>query len=151
MSLARRIRDYRYAKGWGPDELANRAKISRTALYQIECGKTETPRAGTLNRIARALGVDIEMLMGGSMAAWDGATEDGKLEAEAAAGRKFLDIQPVAPPALMTLTTTISTSRQQELELKFRELLQSPLGDGLVRLVEATYRLLPSAAERTAV
>ena len=32
MNLAKRIRDLRYSKGWGPDELANRAKISRTAL-----------------------------------------------------------------------------------------------------------------------
>ena len=55
MSLAKRIRDCRYAKGWGPDELAQKAAISRTALYQIECGKTEAPRAGTIRRIARAL------------------------------------------------------------------------------------------------
>lgn len=32
MSLAQRVRDIRYAKGWGPDELANLAEISRTAL-----------------------------------------------------------------------------------------------------------------------
>ena len=46
MSLAQRVRDYRYSKGWGPDELAGRAAISRTALYQIESGKTELPRRG---------------------------------------------------------------------------------------------------------
>ena len=44
MSLAQRVRDFRYSKGWGPDELANRAEISRTALYQIESGKTGLPR-----------------------------------------------------------------------------------------------------------
>ena len=43
MSLAQRVRDFRYSKGWGPDELANRAEISRTALYQIESGKTGLP------------------------------------------------------------------------------------------------------------
>src|SRR6478735_2087746 len=64
MTLAKRIRDCRYAKGWGPDELAQRADISRTALYQIECGKTESPRAGTIRRIARALEVPVESLMG---------------------------------------------------------------------------------------
>ena len=56
MNLAKRIRDLRYSKGWGPDELANRAKISRTALYQIERGNTSKPQAGTLRRISRALG-----------------------------------------------------------------------------------------------
>src|SRR5438105_2299996 len=63
MTLARRVRDCRYAKGWGPDELATRAEISRTALYQIECGKTETPRAGTLRRIAKALEIPIDALI----------------------------------------------------------------------------------------
>ncbi len=60
MSLAQRVRDFRYSKGWGPDELASRAEISRTALYQIESGKTELPRAGTLRRIAVALEVPMD-------------------------------------------------------------------------------------------
>src|SRR6185437_6877361 len=64
MSLAQRVRDFRYSKGWGPDELASRAAISRTALYQIESGKTELPRAGTLRRIALALEVSMELLLG---------------------------------------------------------------------------------------
>src|SRR3954471_23421019 len=64
MSLAQRVRDFRYSKGWGPDELASRASISRTALYQIESGKTELPRAGTLRRIALALEVSMESLLG---------------------------------------------------------------------------------------
>jgi transcriptional regulator with XRE-family HTH domain len=64
MSLSQRVRDYRYSKGWGPDELASRASISRTALYQIESGKTELPRAGTLRRIAIALEVPMESLLG---------------------------------------------------------------------------------------
>src|SRR3954463_8114986 len=64
MTLAKRVRDCRYAKGWGPDELAGRAEISRTALYQIESGKTELPRAGTLRRIAIALDVSMEHLLG---------------------------------------------------------------------------------------
>lgn len=64
MTLAQRVRDFRYAKGWGPDELANRAEISRTALYQIESGKTGLPRAGTLRRIAVALEVSMDALLG---------------------------------------------------------------------------------------
>ncbi len=64
MSLAQRVRDFRYSKGWGPDELASRAEISRTALYQIESGKTGLPRAGTLRRIALALDVSMDELLG---------------------------------------------------------------------------------------
>src|SRR3954453_18257237 len=64
ISLAQRVRDFRYSKGWGPDELASRAEISRTALYQIESGKTGLPRAGTLRRIAVALDVTMDDLLG---------------------------------------------------------------------------------------
>jgi transcriptional regulator with XRE-family HTH domain len=64
MSLAQRVRDFRYSKGWGPDELASRAEISRTALYQIESGKTGLPRAGTLRRIAVALEISMDDLLG---------------------------------------------------------------------------------------
>jgi transcriptional regulator with XRE-family HTH domain len=114
MSLSKRIRDCRYAKGWGPDELASRAEISRTALYQIECGKTETPRAGTLRRIARALEVPIDRLLG---------LED----------REFC---PAVAP------------RSVDLDYKFHELLASPLGEGLARLVEESYQMLPRAEAR---
>jgi transcriptional regulator with XRE-family HTH domain len=66
ITLAQRVRDFRYSKGWGPDELASRAEISRTALYQIESGKTGLPRAGTLRRIAVALDVSMDELLGNS-------------------------------------------------------------------------------------
>ncbi len=72
MNLSRRIRDLRYAKGWGPDELASRAKISRTALYQIERGNTSKPQAGTLRRISRALGVPLEILLEAPFVSTDG-------------------------------------------------------------------------------
>jgi transcriptional regulator with XRE-family HTH domain len=149
MSLARRIRDCRYAKGWGPDELANRARISRTALYQIECGKTETPRAGTLNRIARALGVTVEALMAGSMVAWDGAAARDLPGLETSSD-DLLDLGPAVGSRIGRLAP-LPPTRELELEHKFRELLHSPLREGVVRLVEATYRLLPAATERTAV
>ncbi len=64
MSLAQRVRDFRYSKGWGPDELASRAEISRTAIYQIEKGKTGSPHANTLRRIAVALDVSTDELLG---------------------------------------------------------------------------------------
>jgi len=63
VNLAKRVRDYRYAQGWGPDELAQRAEISRTALYQIESGRTAVPRAATLRRIAAALEMPVESLI----------------------------------------------------------------------------------------
>jgi transcriptional regulator with XRE-family HTH domain len=63
VDLSRRIRHLRYGKGWGTDELAAHANISRTALIQIENGRTRNPQAGTLRKLSRALGVPLERLL----------------------------------------------------------------------------------------
>src|SRR4051812_10621647 len=151
MSLAQRVRDYRYSKGWGPDELASRAAISRTALYQIESGKTELPRAGTLRRIALALDVSMETLLGHGSEAGTGAavaaagrrtrangewlpSEGGPLTIpgqrmlstiENSDGSRFgVEAQPHASPSHDGLVG----ARERDLAWKLHELLASPLG-----------------------
>ncbi len=169
MSLAQRVRDYRYSKGWGPDELASRAAISRTALYQIESGKTELPRAGTLRRIALALDVSMETLLGhvDGTNPVDGATtganrkprtnaewlpsEGGPLAVpthravatvESIEGARFA----VEPQSLATHTTEgLVPQRERDLAWKLHELLASPLGEGIARIIEESYRILPQA------
>jgi transcriptional regulator with XRE-family HTH domain len=132
MDLSRKIRDLRYAKGWGPDELASRAKISRTALYQIERGNTSKPQAGTLRRISRALGVPLESLLSTS----ELPNNEGAVAVAASA--------PVAPTASAALPPRIpSSDRAEELIEKFRLLLASPLAEGVARIVEESFRLLP--------
>ncbi|MFO0889208.1 MAG: helix-turn-helix transcriptional regulator [Isosphaeraceae bacterium] len=133
MNLAKRIRDLRYSKGWGPDELANRAKISRTALYQIERGNTSKPQAGTLRRISRALGVPLEILLDSTPVLADqGAPGEGVGEGGSLGH------------SLMSMGTDRTYSdRGEELTEKFRMLLASPLADGIARIVEESFRLLP--------
>jgi transcriptional regulator with XRE-family HTH domain len=142
MTLAQRVRDHRYAKGWGPDELASRASISRTALYQIESGKTEQPRAGTLRRIAQALDIPTEALLGPNLGmvglGWS-STEPGlptRHEGHASA---------ISSPSFsrFRLDDVPAPLRLGELERKFQELLASPLGEGVARIVEESYRILP--------
>jgi len=134
MNLAKRIRDLRYSKGWGPDELANRAKISRTALYQIERGNTSKPQAGTLRRISRALGVPLEILLDSTpvlsdqMPSSEGSTEGGSYS------HAMINVG---------LERSLSSDRADELIEKFRMLLGSPLADGIARIVEESFRLLP--------
>jgi len=96
ISLAQRVRDFRYSKGWGPDELASRAEISRTALYQIESGKTGLPRAGTLRRIAEALEVSMDELLGHPEATVHQAAyaANDHHAVPAARGREFADWIP---------------------------------------------------------
>lgn len=141
MTLAQRVKDQRYAKGWGPDELAAKAEISRTALYQIESGRTELPRAGTLRRIAAALEVSTEALLapdstgpavpasrfGSSTPAVAGSVEDRDH------AHRF-QVESSNPP------------RNRDLDRKFHELLASPLGEGVARIVEESYRILPHSA-----
>jgi transcriptional regulator with XRE-family HTH domain len=130
MELSKRIRDLRYAKGWGPDELASRAKISRTALYQIERGNTSKPQAGTLRRISRALGVPLEALLDITPLTTGDAPGDAS-EATSPA------MTPVA------LGRVPSADRAEELLEKFRVLLASPMAEGVARIVEESFRLLP--------
>jgi transcriptional regulator with XRE-family HTH domain len=131
MNLSRKIRDCRYAKGWGPDELASRAKISRTALYQIERGSTSKPQAGTLRRISRALGVPLETLLTTSLASGE-STEAIPNNASA----------PI--PSSRALSVQVpSSDRAEELIEKFRLLLSSPLAEGVARIIEESFRLLP--------
>ncbi len=141
MTLAQRVRDQRYAKGWGPDELASRASISRTALYQIESGKTEQPRAATLRRIAQALDIPTEVLIGAHL----GMVSGGWTTPESSQSHRFAE--PHASPIRLRIDEPSSTplSRTGDLDRKFRELLASPLGEGVARIVEETYRILPHA------
>ena len=172
MSLAQRVRDIRYAKGWGPDELANRAEISRTALYQIESGKTGLPRAGTLRRIAVALDVPMEDLLG-----FEGETEAAPpLNERGGLGRHRVlnDWSPaeggplsipgvtgVRPASFATVQESRFTVdadspartnghesmylREGELMSKLHDLLHSPIGTGVVRILEELHGLIPRA------
>ena len=144
MTLAQRVRDHRYAKGWGPDELASRASISRTALYQIESGKTEQPRAATVRRIAEALNIPTEALLGPNLGvvgvAWNGMEPIGHSDPAGYAAspsadhtaHRFRFNPPMNPD-----------QRERDLERKFHELLNSPLGEGVARILEESYRFLP--------
>jgi transcriptional regulator with XRE-family HTH domain len=175
MTLAQRVRDHRYTKGWGPDELASRAEISRTALYQIESGKTELPRAGTLRRIAMALDVPMEALLGyedeGSSALSSFATTYGPRKARKnvgwipSEGGPLTTLSPKSDASMEDVGTlrfgaealtspskshdVPSLPRERELFRKFHELLSSPLGEGIARIVEESHRMIPLAGSAT--
>jgi len=170
MSLAQRVRDFRYSKGWGPDELANRAEISRTALYQIESGKTELPRAGTLRRIAVALNVPMEDLLG-----HDHIAEPLHSAGDFPPSHRARPVQDWIPAEGGPLTIPGNSSfkghtdededesrfavhtamhpratshdalylREGELMSKLHDLIHSPVGGGVARLIEELHTLLP--------
>lgn len=62
MNLGERITKWRVLWGLSQRELARRADITNGALSQIEQGNT-SPQVATLEKIARALSVSLEVLM----------------------------------------------------------------------------------------
>ncbi len=130
MDLPRRIREHRYRKGWSTVELASRARVSRSALNQLESGATNKPHAETLKRIAHALGVPMESLL------------------ESTPIRKGRSAQlpapAMAPPAAFRESPTrLSSARMDELVEMFTLLLSSPLAESLARIIEESSRLVP--------
>jgi transcriptional regulator with XRE-family HTH domain len=179
ISLAQRVRDFRYSKGWGPDELASRAEISRTALYQIESGKTGLPRAGTLRRIAVALDVSMDELLGhGEPTVHSAARSPMDHAASTAHGREMADWLPAegGPLHLRTSGPQPGTSahfahfeeekaedarfggdpqrraqakasdnvltREGELLSKLHDLLHTPLGLGIARIIDELHVMI---------
>jgi transcriptional regulator with XRE-family HTH domain len=170
MSLAQRVREFRYSKGWGPDELASRAEISRTALYQIESGKTELPRAGTLRRIAVALDVPMEELLGSAVESEAGLPsadrhpsagvnrakfgwalmEEGPVRGKVGTAFTGLspsladDIRPTAETLVKprTLGADKPFAREGELMSKLHDLLHSHFGECITRIVDDLHEVL---------
>ena len=170
MSLAQRVRDFRYSKGWGPDELASRAEISRTALYQIESGKTGLPRAGTLRRIALALEVPMEELLGSDVDVEPSQSLGGRAVLPRSArtnlgwvpseggpmclpnSNNFTAMSPVGPEdphfsreaiiKAKTLNYEAPFVREGELMSKLHDLLHSPLGGCITGIVDELHGLL---------
>lgn len=58
------IKTLREAQGLSVAELARRSGVGRTTLYRIESGAEPTVR--TVRRIATALGLPIESMLGGT-------------------------------------------------------------------------------------
>src|SRR5262245_57313723 len=63
--LAQRLRRLREARGLSQMELAVKAKLSLSAIFQVEQGRKEDVRASTLLAIAQALGVSMDELFRG--------------------------------------------------------------------------------------
>jgi len=64
MNLGDKVFELRDERGWSQKRLAEIAGVSQTTVVNIETGKIPVPRTPTLRRLARALGVEVEALIG---------------------------------------------------------------------------------------
>jgi len=62
LAIGQRIRAARLRKGWHQLDLAAKAGVSRTTLFQLERGSIPAPRATTLHRLAAALEIPVSWL-----------------------------------------------------------------------------------------
>lgn len=58
------IKNFRNKKGWSQEKLSREADISYQTLIKIEQGRIKNPKLQTLIKLARALGVSLDRLVG---------------------------------------------------------------------------------------
>lgn len=61
--LAQRVKELRERKGWSMQRLAEEAGIARSYVSKIEAGAAVRPSGIMLNKLANALGVEVDDLM----------------------------------------------------------------------------------------
>jgi transcriptional regulator with XRE-family HTH domain len=64
MTLGDRLKRLRELAGLSQNELANRAGVSRPIISDLESNKRRNTTVDTAKRLARALGVSLDMLVG---------------------------------------------------------------------------------------
>ena len=62
-TVSKNIRKLRKAKGLSQDKLSRLADVSHATIIKIESGGIQSPTIGTVQKIAKALGVGIDDLM----------------------------------------------------------------------------------------
>jgi len=62
--LAKRVKEYRKQKGWSQQKLAEKAGLSYNTITKIEQGIGDSPTLKTLLKLADALGVGLDELVG---------------------------------------------------------------------------------------
>ena len=65
MTFGERVRQLREMRGLSMTELAEQSGVARQYLYVIEAGRRENPTLDVLRKLAKGLGVSMDMLTGG--------------------------------------------------------------------------------------
>ena len=61
--VARNIKRHRQEKGLSQDKLSRLADVSHATIIKIESGGIQSPTIDTVQKIAKALGVDVDNLI----------------------------------------------------------------------------------------
>ena len=61
-TFGERLRRLREARGWSQQELSERSGVPYITIYRCERGQHQEPRVNVAARLARALGVSLDVL-----------------------------------------------------------------------------------------
>ncbi len=64
MRLGDRLKVLRHQRGWSQHELARRARVRQATIADLESGISRETRTDVARRLARALGVTVDYLVG---------------------------------------------------------------------------------------
>jgi transcriptional regulator with XRE-family HTH domain len=62
-SIGAVLRQFREANGLTQEQLAKKAKVTRSYVAMLETGERKSPNLGVLQRLAKALGVSVRELL----------------------------------------------------------------------------------------
>jgi len=63
-TFGERLKRIREQCGWSPSELAERSGVPYETIYRVERGTHQEPRVSIAAKLARALGVSLDVLAG---------------------------------------------------------------------------------------
>jgi transcriptional regulator with XRE-family HTH domain len=63
LNVAKNIKKYRKEKGLSQDKLSRLADVSHATIIKIESGGIKNPTIDTVQKIAKALGVSVDVLI----------------------------------------------------------------------------------------
>lgn len=111
-SIASRMREIREARGLSLQDVATRAGIAKSHVWEIEQGRSANPTIATTVGIARALGVSLDHLTGLSSARPDLHPEALRIACEVDAllrgrGAATFPAPPTSPPATTSVAETL--------------------------------------------
>jgi len=112
-----KIRRLRMAKGWSQVELARQAQVTQAFISQLEAGLKKSPGVVDLLRIARALGVTVEELVGMTNTHDDSQVQSQAYKLDFRLATIFRPDKPLSVPLLRLMMAANDVRHVQKLSL----------------------------------
>ena len=110
MALSDQIKALREGKGWTQNHLAEVAEVPQPTIWRLEKGLIRNPKMELLTKLARALGVTVDELAGGTQPSPFAQVPGGNLARQAV----FRGYETLSPHRRQQLLDFLKFLEQQE-------------------------------------